>query len=122
MSVFDVGSTLNYLIELSKCVWQAADKSSLSLSRKALLSWLLQRNRVAQLMNKKTGVINGRSKMMRGKNLANPVTSFKRIGISNQAQIPDKAISKQLLQRLENLRNLNLGINLSCKAIAYRYF
>ena len=75
MSVFDVGSTLNYLIELSKCVWQAADKSSLTLSRKALLSWLLQRNRVAQLMNKKTGVISGRSKMMRGKNLANPVTT-----------------------------------------------
>ena len=84
MSVFDVGSTLNYLIELSKCVWQAADKSSLTLSRKALLSWLLQRNRVAQLMNKKTGVISGRSKMMRGKNLANPVTSFKRIGINKQ--------------------------------------
>ena len=63
MSVFDVGSTLNYLIELSKCVWQAADKSSLSLSRKALLSWLLQRNRVAQLMIKKTGVSSGHSKM-----------------------------------------------------------
>ena len=85
MSVFDVGSTLNYLIELSKCVWQAADKSSLTLSRKALLSWLLlQRNRVAQLMNKKTGVISGRSKMMRGKNLAIPVTSFKQIGINKQ--------------------------------------
>ena len=96
MSVFDVGSTLNYLIELSKCVWQAADKSSLTLSRKALfLSWLLQRNRVAQLMNKKTGVISGRSKMMRGKNLATPVTSFKRLGlISNQAQISDKALQR----------------------------
>ena len=84
MSVFDVGSTLHYLIELSECVWQAADKSSLSLSRKALLSWLLQGNRVAQLMNKKTGVISGRSKMMRGKNMVNPVNSFKRIGINKQ--------------------------------------